>query len=87
LGFVVQDVGRPMDPAIGHAHVRPQGGSGRQAPLEDGLQPREGLGQGPLFSTCSRLAEMAVRRSGSWSPEAASGGRPSSVRALRTALQ
>jgi hypothetical protein len=87
LVVVVQEVGRPMDPAIGDADVRPESGSCREALVEKGGEAPERLGQGPLFSTRSRLSEMAVRRSWSWSPDAARGGRPSSVRALRTALQ
>ena len=85
LCLVAEDMRGPMDPALGNAHVRPQGGSSRQAPLEEGLQPREGLGQGPLFSTRSRLSAMASRRAWSLRPEATKGGCPSSVRALRTA--
>src|SRR4029434_3868674 len=87
LFLVAEDMGAPMDPARGTAYVRPQGGGCSQAPLEDGLQPREGLGQGPLFSPRSRLSAMAARRSWSLRPEATKGGRPSSVRALRTAPQ
>ena len=46
------------------------------------------LGREPLFSaTRSRLAATADSRSCNFSPEASSGGRPSSVRALRTASQ
>src|SRR4030095_13055045 len=70
LFLVAEDMGGPMDPAIGDAYVRPQGGGCRQAPLEDGLQPREGLGQCPLFSPRSRLSAMAARRSWSLRPEA-----------------
>jgi hypothetical protein len=84
---VVEDVGHPMDPAIGDADVGPESGSCREALVEPGVEAPERLGHGPLFSTRSRLSEMAVRRSWSLSPEAARGGRPSSVRALRTALQ
>lgn len=87
LVLVVQDVRRLLDPAIGHPHVGPQGRRVIEAALEDRLQASELFGQAPLFSTRSRLSEMAVRRSWSFSPEAAKGGRPSSVRARRTALQ
>src|SRR5215831_12403664 len=87
LLFIGEDVGSPIDPAIGDAHGGPQGGGRRQAPLEDTLQPSEGLWQGPLFSTRSRLSAMAPRRSWSLRPEATTGGRPSFVRALRTARQ
>ena len=87
LVLVMQDVRRTMHPAIGHMHVGPQGRGVIQTPLEDGLQAPQFLGQGPLFSTRSRLSAMVLRRVWSVSPEAAKGGRPSSVRALRTALQ
>jgi hypothetical protein len=44
LVVVVQDVGRPMDPAIGDADVGPQG-SGRVQPApQDRLQAPESLG-------------------------------------------
>jgi len=87
LILVVQEVRRPLDPALGNADVGPQRCGRVQPAPQGGLQAPEGLGQGPLFSTRSRLSAMAVRRSWSLSPEAASGGWPSSVRALRTALQ
>src|SRR5262249_37869158 len=41
----------------------------------------------PPFSTRARLTVIALRRWWSLSPEASRGGRPSSVRALRTAAQ
>ena len=41
---VVQDVGRPMDPAIGDADVRPQCSGRVQPALQDRLQAPEGLG-------------------------------------------
>src|SRR5919198_13667 len=87
LGVIVQDVRGAMDPAIGHMHLGPQRSGGVQPAPQERLQAPEGLGQGPLFSTRSRLWVLAVRRSWSWRPAAAKGGRPSSVRALRTALQ
>jgi hypothetical protein len=43
--------------------------------------------QSPFCVTRARLAATTSSRSWSRSPEAASGGRPSSVRALRTAAQ
>jgi hypothetical protein len=71
---VREDVSRPMHPAVGDPHVRPQGGRLGQASLEERLQPDERLGEGPLFATRSRLVAIAVSRSCSFSPEAASGG-------------
>src|SRR4029434_2912083 len=58
LCLVAEDMGGPMDPAIGDAYVRPQGGGCSQAPLEDGLKPREGLGQGTLLYTRTRFSTM-----------------------------
>ena len=87
LVLIGEDVGHAMDPAIGDAHLGPQRGGFGQAPLEERLQPDKGLGQAPLLASRSRLWEIAVSRSCSVSPEAARGGWPSSVRALRTALQ
>ena len=74
LVVVVENVGRPMAPARGAADVGPQC-SGRVQPAPQArLQAPAGLGPGPLCSTRSRLSALAGRRSGSWSPEAASGG-------------
>ena len=48
---VREDVSRPMHPAVGDTHVRPQGGRLGQASLEERLQPDERLGECPLFAT------------------------------------
>jgi hypothetical protein len=87
LVLILEEVRCTMHPAIGHLHVGPQGRGVIQPPLEDGLQAPQVLGQGPLFSTRARLSAVVRRRVWRMSPEAAKGGRPSSVRALRTALQ
>jgi hypothetical protein len=87
LVLIPKDMGRPMDPVRPRTDVGPQLSRVDQAALKQGLQPAQLLGQGPLFAPCSRLAAIALRRSGSLSPEASRGGRPSSVRALRTAAQ
>ena len=87
LVFVSEDVRYPMDPAGGNVHIGPQGSRLSQAPLEEGVQPDQWLWERPLFATRSRLWERVVSRACSLSPEAARGGCPSSVRALRTALQ
>lgn len=87
LCLVGEHVRDALDPLIGDPHVRPQRGSGCQAPLEERLELRERLGQRPFLSRRSRLCAMAVRRSWSLRPDATNGGRPSSVKALRTALQ
>ena len=87
LVFVGEDMSYPMDPVVGKAHIGPQGSCLGQAPLEECLQSGKRLWESPLFATPSRLWEIVVSRSCSLSPEAARGGCPSSVRALRTALQ
>src|SRR5207253_5281644 len=87
LGVIVQDVRGALPPAIGHSSLGPQRRRRVQPAPQDRLQAPEGLGQGPLFSTRSRLWARALRRSWSLSPEAVRGGWPSSGRALRTALQ
>src|SRR5215468_6896606 len=73
LFFIAEEVGHTLHPAIGHAHIWPQRRCSGQAPLEDGFQAPEFLGQYPLFSTRSRLSAMALSRSCSWRPEAAKG--------------
>ena len=87
LLLVAEDVGRRMDPVRAHPDVGPSISRVPQAPRQQARQSTEFLGHGPLFSTRSILAVIAVRRSWSVSPEASRGGRPSSVRALRTAAQ
>ena len=86
-GLVLEDARRLMNPAKGDLHIRPEPGCARQATKDETLQPLQLGTQRPFFATRSRLAATAVRRSLSLSPEAASGGRPSSVMALRTAAQ
>src|SRR5438552_3985038 len=74
LVVVVQDVGRPMDPAIGAADSRPDRGIGREALVGPDVEALERLGQGTLFSTRSRLSVMAVRWAFSVRQEVAIGG-------------
>src|SRR5215831_2010977 len=85
--LVAEDGGDLMDPAISYPYVGPSSSRVPQAPFQQSLQPTQLPGQGPLFSTRSRLAVIALRRSWSLSPEASKGSRPSSVSALRTAAQ
>src|SRR5215467_8023800 len=63
LGVIMQDVRGAMHPALGHPHLRPQRRRRVQPPSQDRLQAPERLGQGPLFSTRSRLRAIALRRS------------------------
>ena len=65
----------------------PERGGLGQPLMEDGVQLPQGFGE-PLFScTFSKLAEIACSRPCSLRPLATIGGRPSSVRAERTAEQ
>jgi hypothetical protein len=84
---VRQDSRRAVDPGIGGADRRPQGV--RRGEPVDPQPPQAGqFDRAPPFSVrLSRDAAMARRRSWSLRPDAQSGGRPSSVRALRTARQ
>src|SRR5215213_4005276 len=86
-GLVTQDVGGPMHPIIGALDVRPEHGSALQTAADQLAQPRERWRAAPFSATRSRLSATASSRALSCSPEAASGGRPSSVMALRTAAQ
>src|SRR3954466_14442005 len=87
-GCVLQDAGRGMDPAEAPPNVRPQRPGPVQTLGEQGpklLQLRWQIS--PFSSIRPRLASTASSRSCSRKPAASSGGRPSSVRALRTAAQ
>ena len=86
-GPVGEDGGGRAEPAVGPADVGPQGGGALQAAPDKGGDPLQRLAQPPFSSTRPRLAATASSRRCSLSPEAASGGRPSSVSAERTAAQ
>src|SRR5215212_8940484 len=87
LAPVVQDVGGPVHPAVGARDVRPERSRALQAAGDQLAQPREPRRAAPFSPTRSRLAATFSSRLLSVRPEAASGGRPSSVIALRTAAQ
>jgi hypothetical protein len=78
--MVIQDVRRLVPPSIGTRDVRPQRRGLLQAAPDQDLQARE-----RRRATRSRLFATISRRRFSFRPEAANGGRPSSVMALRTA--
>ena len=86
-GSVAQDPGGLVDPGIDTAKVRPQGLRALEPTREQLPQPSQRRAQPPFAATRSRLAATASSRSWSVRPEAANGGRPSSVMALRTAAQ
>lgn len=82
-----QSLGDPLHPGRGSSYHGPQA-SGVPSPfVDEALEPWKDLGQRPLFSTRSSEPAMALRRVWRVRPEASKGGRPSSVRALRTARQ
>ena len=85
--LVAQDVGGPVHPAIDALDRRPEWGGALEAAADQPAQPRERRRAAPFSATRSRLSATASSRARSFSPEAASGGRPSSVMALRTAAQ
>src|SRR3954470_319554 len=86
-GLVAQDMSGPVHPVIGALDVRPERGRTLQSPPDQLAQPRERRRAAPFSATRSRLSATVSSRALSRSPEAASGGRPSSVMALRTAAQ
>lgn len=86
-GPVREGEGGRVEPAVGPTDVGPQSGRALQTTPDEGRDPPQGLAQSPLSSTRPRLPAIASSRACSRSPEAASGGRPSSVSAERTAAQ
>src|SRR5687767_4685713 len=86
-GPVGEDAGGRPEPAMGAADVRPEGLGARRATPDEGRDPPQRLAQFPLSSTRCKLPAIASSRACSFSPEAASGGRASSVSAERTAAQ
>src|SRR5688500_14588187 len=87
-GRVLQDPRRGMDPPEGPPNVRPRRPGPVQTLGEQGAQLLQLRWRAPPFcSIRPRLASIASSRSCRRSPAASSGGRPSSLRALRTAAQ
>jgi transposase len=86
-GGVAQDPGRLVNPGVRTADRWPQALRVLEPTSEQLAQPPQRTGQPPLTAARSRLATTAASRSLSCRPEAANGGRPSSVIALRTAAQ
>src|SRR3954452_6608733 len=87
LAPVVQDVGGPVPPAVGARDVRPERSRALHAAADQLAHPRQPGRAAPFSPTRPRLAATFSSRLLSVRPEAASGGRPSSVTALRTAAQ
>lgn len=85
--LVPQNVCGLPHPGIDQLQRRPQAFRSLEACFQQSLQSLQFFGE-PLFSaTRSRLVAIAERRLCSLSPDASSGGRPSSVSVLRTASQ
>src|SRR5438067_1574145 len=87
LVLVLQEACGLMNPAVGDPDRRPQGIGGSE-PFGDQRPQLSQFGrEAPFSASRPREASIAARRSWSLSPEAHSGGRSSSVSALRTARQ
>jgi len=86
-GIVAQEVRGPMHPAIDPLDGWPESGGALEAAGDQLAQPRERRRSTPFSPIRSRLSATASSRALSFNPEAASGMRPSSVMALRTAAQ
>ena len=86
-GGIPQDPGRPVDPGVGATDRWPQALRALEPAGEQPAQPPQRAAQPPFVAARSRLAATASSRPASLRPEAAKGGRPSSVIALRTAAQ
>src|SRR5919202_61772 len=85
--MVVQDVRRLVHPWINALDVRPEGAGLCQALPDQLLQLCKRRRGAPFSTTRARLSATFSSRCLSFSPLAASGAWPSSVRALRTAAQ
>ena len=85
--MVVQDVRGLMDPFVGPFDVRPERGGLFQAMLDQAPATARAAAGPPFSVTRATLSATASNRPLSFRPEAASGGWPSSVMALRTAAQ
>ena len=86
-GGIPQDFGRLVNPGVGTTDWWPRALRALEPAAEQLAQPLQRTVQPPLAAARSRLAITAASRLSSCRPEAAKGGRPSSVIALRTAAQ
>ena len=84
---VVQHPRCRMHPGIGALHIRPKRGRVLQAAADQLTQFCQLRRRAPFCATRSRLLATFSKRVLSLRPGAASGARPSSVMALRTAAQ
>jgi hypothetical protein len=86
-GRIVEHPGEGMHPAKAPLDRRPQMTRALETAPEQVAQASQRACQSPFSATRSRLSATAVSRWRNFRPEAARGGRPSSVMALRTAAQ
>ena len=85
---VAQHSGCGVHPGVGPLDIRPECRRALQTAADQSSEPRKLRRREPPFaSTRSRLSATASNRTFSFKPGAASGARPSSVMALRTAAQ
>ena len=84
---LAEDVGRSMHPPEREIQRRECLAGHFQGPVNNRLQFVQLDREPPFFSARSKLQSMALNRAWSFNPDASKGGRPSSVRALRTAEQ
>jgi len=87
LRIVFDQVGHLPHPPVSLADRVPERCRRQEAAVDDAPYAPEARAEPPFLETRSRLPEIKLNRSWSLSPEASSGGRPSSVSALRTAAQ
>ncbi len=87
LGLIGKDMGGRMEPAMRTADVRPKSSGARQTTSHQRADALQRLAQAPFSPTRSKLPAIVCKRPSSFSPEAAKGGRPSSVSAERMAAQ
>ena len=85
--MVFEQGGHPPYPPKSLAYRLPQGRRPHQAAVDDVGYAPEARAEPPFLETRRRLLEIKLSLWWSLSPEASRGGRPSSVRALRTAAQ
>ena len=85
--FISQDPGGRMNQAVGPLQIRPERYCPGERTVDQKLEPRERARRPPFERTRSKLPATFSSRSFRRRPAASRGARPSSVIALRTALQ
>lgn len=85
--FIGEEPGGGMNEAIGPLQIRPERCCLGERAVDQKLEPRERARRPPFEGTRSKLPATFSSRSFRRRPAASRGARPSSVIALRTALQ